>query len=76
MSKILYKELSYKIQGAFYDVYKSLGNGFKEGVYHRALMEALKSKGLKVDSQKRINVYYQEKKSVFMSLTSSLTIRS
>ena len=62
MAEIVYKELSYKIQGAFYEVYKALGNVHKEGVYHSALIEELQRAGLKVDSQKKIDVYYRNKK--------------
>ncbi|MGQ9848365.1 MAG: GxxExxY protein [Bacteroidales bacterium] len=62
MSELLYKELSYKIQGAFYKVYKSFGHAFKESIYHNALIEDLKSSGLKVDNQKRIDVRYRGKK--------------
>lgn len=60
--KLLYKEMSYKLQGGFYHVYKSLGNGFKESIYHKALTEELEHLGLKIDNQKRIPVYYGEKK--------------
>jgi len=62
MAEIIYKELSYKIQGAFYKVYKALGNVHKEGVYHAALVEELEQSGLKVESQKKIDVYYSGKK--------------
>lgn len=62
MEKILYKELSYEIQGAFYQVYKTFGNAFKESIYHKSLVEELKSRGLKVDNQKRIDVNYHAKK--------------
>ena len=33
----LYEELTYKIRGAFFEVYNTLGPGFKEVIYHRAL---------------------------------------
>lgn len=62
MSDLLYKELSYKVQGSFYEVYKSFGHAFKESVYHKALLEELKSLGLEVDSQKRISIYYKGRK--------------
>lgn len=34
MSKIIYKEESYKIIGACFEVYKEKGTGFSEIVYH------------------------------------------
>jgi len=59
MTKLLHKQLSYILQGAFFSVYKAFGNAFKESVYHKALIQELEDKGLNVSSQKRINVYYK-----------------
>ena len=62
MDTLLYKELSYSLQGAFFNVYKALGNGFKESVYHNALIEEIRSLNIEINSQKRINIYYHSKK--------------
>ena len=62
MSTLLYKELSYKVQGAFFNVYKAFGNAFKEKVYHNALIEEFKQSNIDILSQKQINIYYKEKK--------------
>ena len=35
---------------------------FKESVVDNSLTIALESKGLKVESQKRINIYFQERR--------------
>jgi GxxExxY protein len=43
-------------------VSKTLGNAFKEKVYHNALLEELKYLGLRVETQQRINIYYKGKK--------------
>ncbi len=59
MAELIYKDLSYKIQGAFFEVYKSFGNAHKESIYHNALLEEMKKIGLKVESQKRITVHYK-----------------
>lgn len=37
MDKIIYKELSYEIVGAAFDVFKELGYGFKERYYEDAI---------------------------------------
>lgn len=37
MTEILHKELSFKIVGAAIEVHKTLGPGFLEVVYHKAL---------------------------------------
>ena len=36
-AKIIYKEEGYKIQGAFFEVYKELGSGFLEAVFQESL---------------------------------------
>ncbi|MDD2228116.1 MAG: GxxExxY protein [Candidatus Cloacimonetes bacterium] len=51
-------ELTELIIGAFYDVYNALGYGFLERVYENALKHELKKRGLRVESQKPIKVYY------------------
>lgn len=48
-----------KILGVFYDVYNELGHGFLESVYHRSLVLALKSAGLKVRSRVAIPVWFR-----------------
>ncbi len=60
--KLLYKNLSYQVQGAFFKVYKILGCSFKESVYQKALLEEFCLLGLKSETQKRINIYYNDKK--------------
>lgn len=61
-AKLLYKELSYLIQGGAFEVYKQFKNRHKENIYLRALVEYLKNKGLKVDKEKQIPIYFQNKK--------------
>lgn len=51
--------LTETIIGAFYDVYNALGCGFLEKVYENALKLELKHRGLEVESQKPIKVFYQ-----------------
>jgi len=36
-NKIVHKELSYKIMGILYDVYNSLGSGYQEKYYQKAI---------------------------------------
>jgi len=63
MSKeLLYKQESYFIQGAAFEIYKQFRNNHKEKVYQRAFIEYLKGKGLVVDSEKQIPIYFNEKK--------------
>ena len=58
----LYERETYLIRGACFKVWKEFGGAFKEKIIDRALATELKDAGLKVESQKRINIYYKGKK--------------
>lgn len=58
----LYEEESYKIRGACFDIWKTFGGAFKESVVDKALTKALEKRDLKVDSQKRIDIYFENEK--------------
>ena len=55
---MLHEDLTEKVIGAFYTAYNKLGYGFLEKVYENALCIECKNAGLKVEKQKKINVYY------------------
>jgi GxxExxY protein len=63
-SEINYKhsELTETIIGVFYDVYNELGFGFLESVYRKALRMALMEKGLRVESELPITVFFRGEK--------------
>jgi GxxExxY protein len=52
-------EITYKINGAIFEVNRTLGTGFMESVYEKALMVELKSAGLKAKNQVPIKVRYK-----------------
>ena len=52
-------ELTYKINGAVFEVNRVLGAGFLEKVYENALVIELKKQGLKAESQVPISVSYK-----------------
>jgi GxxExxY protein len=58
MNELLHKELTDEIIKCYYTVYNKLGYGFLEKVYEKAMMIELLKKNLKVESQKYIEVYY------------------
>lgn len=62
VSDFLYEKESYQIRGACFEIYKTFGGAFKEKIIDRALTKALKKRGLKVEDQKRIDVYFNEEK--------------
>lgn len=51
-------EITYEIRGAIYDVYNALGPGLLENVYEAAMAYELRKRGLKVETQKPIDVIY------------------
>lgn len=60
--RLLYEEESYLIRGGAFEVYKQFRNRHKESIYSRALVEYLKSRGLTVDRERQIPVYFHGKK--------------
>lgn len=58
----LYEKESYLIRGACFEVWKEFKGMFKESVIDNALTIALESRRLKIESQKRINIYFKDKK--------------
>ncbi len=46
MNNIVYKELSYKVVGVIFEVFKELGYGFKERYYEDAIAKEFKNKGI------------------------------
>ena len=60
--RLLYENLSYKIRGAVFAVRKTLGLGHKENVYQKALEIEFQKTGLKFESQKIIDIFYENQK--------------
>jgi len=60
--KIIYKEQSYKLQGAIFEVYKTIGPGFLEAVYQECLENELTSKDIPFRSQVELSLKYKERK--------------
>lgn len=58
----LYEQESYKIRGACFKVYNTLGGGIKEKIIERALSKELKSHGLIVENQVKIDMVYKGEK--------------
>ena len=61
-TNIIYRDLSYLIMGAIFEVHKELGPGFLEAVYEKALIEEFTKKAIKVETQRIIDVIYKGKK--------------
>ncbi len=59
MGAVVHKELSYEIMSAVFEVHNTLGHGFLEKVYEKALLKELGLRGLAAESQKDIQVSYK-----------------
>jgi GxxExxY protein len=57
--KILYKDLSYQIMQAVFEVHNTLGPGFIESVYEEAMAVELELLGVPLERQKVIPVTYK-----------------
>jgi GxxExxY protein len=55
------KELTFRIRGCVYEVFRVLGSGFLEQVYQQALLQELQAQGLRAESQRALEVTYKGK---------------
>ena len=62
MGKIKHEVLSYKIRGACYEVYNTLGPGYKESIYHNALAREFKTRKIRFTEKARIPILYKNEK--------------
>jgi len=56
-TELLYKELSYEIQGAAIEVRKNFGVGHKEKLYQNAYAEELESRNIIFEKEKAIQIF-------------------
>jgi GxxExxY protein len=54
-----FRELTYKINGAVFEVHRTLGEGFLEKVYENALLVELRNQGLQAESQIPVLVFFK-----------------
>jgi GxxExxY protein len=59
MEKLIYEEETYQIRGAIFEVYKEMGCGFLEGVYHECLAMELARRGVPFVSQAELRLSYK-----------------
>lgn len=57
-AEFLFKEESYLIRGACFDLYKKFRNTQKESVYQRSLLLELTNKGLQAVREKQLPIYH------------------
>ena len=62
MAELIYKDESYVISGAAFNVYKIMGCGFLESVYQECLAIEFTSQKIAYSSQKELSIYYGDHK--------------
>ncbi len=60
MTEILYKDESFLIQGAIFEVYREMGSGFLESVYQECLEKEFLFRNLPFHSQKTLSLFYKD----------------
>ncbi|MBU4256907.1 GxxExxY protein [Patescibacteria group bacterium] len=60
VNNFLYEKESYLIIEAAREVWRELGGSFKENIADKAFNIALKKRNLKIENQKRINIYFAD----------------
>ena len=59
MTQLIHPELSYAVRGVLLNVYNSLGPMLKEEFYERAITIGLEKRGIRCETQKQFEVYYE-----------------
>jgi GxxExxY protein len=59
MADLIYREESYAIIGAFFEVYKDKGHGFLEPVYQECMEIELALRGIPFEAQKKLRLEYK-----------------
>lgn len=58
---LLYEDLTYKIRGALFKVYNTLGFGHKENVYQTAIEYEFSKRNINFSKEKKLDVLYEGK---------------
>nr|VFJ68567.1 MAG: GxxExxY protein [Candidatus Kentron sp. FW] len=59
MTDLIYKDESYAISGAVFEVYREMGHGFLESVYQECLEKELARRGIPFLSQPVLRLFYK-----------------
>lgn len=59
---MLHADVTEKVIGVFYDVYNELGHGFIESIYQKAMVIALEAKGIRVQQQVDVPVWFRQQR--------------
>jgi GxxExxY protein len=59
MAELLYKELSYQIRSVLFEVYNTLGPGFREETYKIAALAEMRRRGMKTAREVEIEIEFK-----------------
>ena len=57
--QLIYQEECFAIRGAIYEVYREMGNGFREEIYQQCLETEFSYRGIPFDAKKELRVFYK-----------------
>ena len=57
--KLIFEEECYAIRGAVYEVYRELGNGFREEVYQQCLEREFAMRGIPFEAKRELRIFYK-----------------
>ena len=60
-NKLLYRDVVYVIQGAVFEVYKEMGNGWHEEVYQQCMERELNVRGIPFKAKMSLPIFYKGK---------------
>ncbi|NCU27498.1 GxxExxY protein [Candidatus Nomurabacteria bacterium] len=60
MTEIIYKDESFLINGAIFEVYKELGSGFLEAVYQECLIREFSRLKIPFSAQPELTIWYKD----------------
>jgi GxxExxY protein len=61
MTEIIYKDESFLINGAIFEVYKEIGSGFLEAVYQECLGREFARQNIPFTAQPELKIWYKDK---------------
>lgn len=61
MGKLIYEQISFRINGLLFEVYNILGYGHRERTYQRALSEELKNNNISFKKELYFPIYFKGK---------------
>ena len=57
--QLIYPEECFAIRGAIYEVYREMGNGFREEIYQQCLEREFSYRKIPFDAKKELQVFYK-----------------